>query len=179
MNKVSRQLVETFRRGDKKAAAALFEQLRRPLFAYLYRLSGDRFVGEDLLQETLLTIHARIDSYNIEYEFMPWAYAVARNKFLEFKRSQNRVTRLHLVSISACAEPGYEGFSSDSELSIDLKNILSELSEPIREAFILKHFQNLTFDKVAQLQEIPVPTAKSRVLFAIRKIREFLHRGEK
>jgi DNA-directed RNA polymerase specialized sigma24 family protein len=64
-------------------------------------------------------------------------------------------------------------------LDIDLKSVLSQLSDPVREAFILKHFQNLTFVEVAGLQEIPVPTAKSRVLFAVKKIRDFLNRGEK
>jgi RNA polymerase sigma-70 factor (ECF subfamily) len=179
MNKISRQLVENFRHGDRKAAGALFEQLRRPLFAYLYRLCNDRFVAEDLLQESLLTIHARIETYNIEYEFMPWAYTITRNKFLEFKRSQNRVVRLHLVSVSSIGETEQPGFSNTTDLALDLKSVLNELSEPIKEAFILKHFQNLTFEKVAEIQEIPVPTAKSRVLFAIRKIREYLHRGEK
>lgn len=179
MNKISQQLVNDFRKGDKNAARSMFEQLRRPLFGYLYRLCGERFVAEDILQETLLTIHSRIETYNQEYEFMPWAYAVARNKFLEFKRSQNRVVRMHLVSISACQEPEQQSFSSSSDLGADLESILQRLSEPIREAFVLKHFQNLTFERVAELQEVPLPTAKSRVLFAIRKIREFLHRGEK
>lgn len=178
MNKIDRQLVEDFRRGDKKAAARLFEQLRRPLFGYLYRLTSDRFVAEDLLQEALLTVHARIDTYNPDFEFMPWAYAVTRNKFLEFKRSQNRVVRMHIVSTGS-GEPCHESFCGQTDLSLDIKSVLNQLSEPVREAFILKHFQNLTFEKVAQLQEIPLPTAKSRVLFAIRKIREYLHRGEK
>lgn len=179
MNKISKQLVENFRRGDKKVAAELFEQVRRPLFGYLYRLTTDRFVAEDLLQETLLTIHGKIDTYNIEYDFMPWAYAIARNKFLEFKRSQNRVTRIHTLNIDEQKEPVSGGFSNSSDLSLDLKKVLKNLSDPVREAFVLKHFQNLTFCKIAELQEIPVPTAKSRVLFALKKIREFLHRGEK
>ncbi|MFZ5951801.1 MAG: RNA polymerase sigma factor [Candidatus Rifleibacteriota bacterium] len=179
MNKIPAQLIENFRRGDRRAAASLFEQLRRPLFGYFYRLCSDRFVAEDLLQETLLTIHSRIETFNSDFEFMPWAYAVARNKFFEFKRSQNRVVRLQIVSVSAVEEPGHEGFSAGSDLSLDVKKILEDLSEPIREAFILKHFQNLTFERVAELQEVPLPTAKSRVLFALKKIREYLHRGEK
>lgn len=179
MNKISKQLVENFRRGDIRSAAELFEQVRKPLFGYLYRLTTDKFVAEDLLQETLLIIHSRIESYNIEYDFMPWAYAIARNKFLEFKRNQSRVTRIQVLNLNEQLEPSVSGFSNNSDLSLDLKKILQELSDPIREAFVLKHFQNLTFNKIAELQEVPVPTAKSRVLFALKKIREFLHRGEK
>jgi RNA polymerase sigma-70 factor (ECF subfamily) len=179
MGKISKQLVERFRHRDKNAAAALFEQIRRPLFGYLYRLSRDSFIAEDLLQETLLTIHSRIETFDQSFEFMPWAYAIARNKYAEFKRSQNRVTRIHAISLSVTAEPAGKCFSHRSDLDLDLRIVFQELSEPIKEAFILKHFQNLTFAQIAELQEIPVPTAKSRVLFALKKIREFLHRGEK
>ncbi len=110
---------------------------------------------------------------------MPWAYAIARNKFLEFRRQQTKVTRLHTIGLSECNEPSQASFSNAKDLSIDLNFILQQLSEPVREAFVLKHFQKLTFARIAELQEIPLPTAKSRVLFAIKKIREFLHRGEK
>lgn len=167
------------RQGDKKAALELFEQLRRPLFGYLYRLTSDRNIAEDLLQETLLTIYARIETFNDDFQFMPWAYAIARNKFLEFKRKNSRVIRIHPEISAFNTEPSVSCFSSSKDLDIDLKSVLSQLSDPVREAFILKHFQNLTFVEVAGLQEIPVPTAKSRVLFAVKKIRDFLNRGEK
>ncbi|HAE38302.1 MAG TPA: hypothetical protein DCG57_06640 [Candidatus Riflebacteria bacterium] len=176
MLKIDRQLVKNFERGEAKAAATLFEQLRRPLFAYFYRLSYDRCVAEDLLQETLLTIHSRIETYNHDFEFMPWVWAIARNKFFEFKRSQNRVVRLipqltRNQQQTAC-------FSSSSDTETDLRNCLDTLSEVTKEAFVLKHFQGMTFNEVADLQQIPLPTAKSRVLFALKKIREYFNRGE-
>ncbi len=177
MIKIDRQLIEKFAGGDHKVAAELFGQLRRPLFAYFYRLAGDRCVAEDLLQETLLTIHSRISTFNLDCEFMPWAWTVARNKFYEFRRSQSRVTRL----LPKLLEQPHKSssFSENSDAQTDLRRCLDGLSENISEAFILKHFQGLTFVEIAQLQQIPVPTAKSRVLSAVQKIREYFNRGEK
>lgn len=178
MIKISRQLVRDFSVGDRKAAATLFEQLRRPMFAYFYRLGGDRCVAEDLLQETFLTLYSRIETFNHECEFMPWAWAVARNKFLEFRRSQSKVIRL-LPQLSVMTQPAPECFSGSVHLGLDMQQCLGELSETTREAFILKHFQGLTFQEIADMQQVPLPTAKSRVLFALKKIREFLTRGER
>lgn len=177
MIKIDRQLIEKFAGGDRLAASQLFELLRRPLFAYFYRLSGDRCVAEDLLQETLLTIHNRISTFNLTCEFMPWAWTVARNKFYEFKRSQNRVTRLIPKLLEQ--PPKNSSFSENSDTQADLRHCLEALSENTSEAFILKHFQGLTFVEIAQMQQIPVATAKSRVLFAVQKIREYFNRGEK
>ncbi len=178
MIKISQQLVENFAAGDMKAAALLFEQLRRPLFAYFYRLGGDRCVAEDLLQETLLTLHSRIETFNRDCEFMPWAWAIARNKFLEFKRSQSRVTRL-LPQLASAVKPEQNCFCNDVHFATDLRNCLDELSEPTREAFVLRHFQGLSFQEIADLQQVPLPTAKSRVLFALKKLREYFKRGER
>ncbi len=178
MIKISRQLVENFAAGDLKAAGMLFEQLRRPLFAFLYRLGGDRCIAEDLLQETLLTLHHRIETFNLDCEFMPWAWAIARNKYYEFKRSQSKVIRL-LPQLTRVEQQNNGCFSSTVQFDTDLRSCLDELSESTREAFILKHFQGLTFQEIADMQQIPLPTAKSRVLFSLKKIREYFNRGEK
>lgn len=179
MIKIDRQLIDKFAGGDTRAAARLFEQLRRPFFAYLYRLSGDRCVAEDLLQETLFTIHSRIDMFNTDCEFMPWAWTIARNKFYEFKRSQNRVTRLLPKLVNVRQNQFSSTFADVSDMQTDLRHCLATLSENTSEAFILKHFQGMTFADIAQLQQIPLATAKSRVLFAIQKIREYFNRGDK
>ncbi len=178
MIKISRQLVTNFAAGDPKAAVILFEQLRRPLFAFLYRLSGDRCIAEDMLQETLFTLHSRIETFNLECEFMPWAWAIARNKFLEFKRSQSKVVRLLPQLAEKYRQPS-TCFSCEVQFDTDLKNCLDKLSDSTREAFVLKHFQGLTFQEIADLQQVPVATAKSRVLFSLKKIREYFNRGEK
>lgn len=179
MIKIDKQTVNDFCSGHKKAAAALFEQLRRPFFAYFYRLSGDRCIAEDLLQETLLTLHTRISTFNTDFEFMPWAWKIARNKFFEFKRNQSRVTRLIPKLSHSENLPNSGCFAAESDTQADLRACLDSLSESTSEAFVLKHFQGMTFAEIAQLQDIPLPTAKSRVLFALKKIREFFNRGEK
>ena len=146
MNKINRQLIENFRNNDRRAATMLFEQLRKPLFGYLYRMCRDQHVAEDLLQETLLIIHSRIETFNPDYEFMPWAYTIARNKFLEFKRNQKKVVRILPVVFAESVPASNQLFSEASDLSHDLAGVLDELSEPVKEAFVLKHFQGLNFD---------------------------------
>jgi RNA polymerase sigma-70 factor (ECF subfamily) len=178
MEKINPEIVKDFCNGDKKSAAKLFGQLRRPIYGYFYRMTFDGNVAEDLLQETLLTIYSRIETYNHQFDFLPWAYAVARNKYLQFIRNQKKITRIYTVPIENLAENSLPGFSRSSDLHADICSGLEGLSGPVREAFILKHFQGFTFVEVAQLQEIPVPTAKSRVLWAVKKIRQYLKRGD-
>ncbi|MGM0600658.1 MAG: RNA polymerase sigma factor [Candidatus Rifleibacteriota bacterium] len=178
MEKINPEIIKDFSKGDKKSALKLFEQLRRPVYGYLYRMTFDCNIAEDLLQETLLTIYSRIETYNPEFAFMPWAYAIARNKYLQFIRKQKQITRIYTVPVDCLSEISQAGFSGHADLNADIQTGLENLSEPVREAFVLKHFQGFTFVEVARLQEIPLPTAKSRVAWAVRKLRQYLKRGE-
>ena len=178
MKKLTKQLAIELQNGDQKAAHQLFSLLRKPLFGYLYRLTTDKNIAEDILQETLIKIYSGLKSYNSDCEFMPWAYAICRNCFLQLKRQQQKIIKLNISENNFENDLLQQDFSDSLDISEDVKTALNQLSEPVKESFILKHFQNLTFQQVANLQEIPVPTVKSRVLFALKKIRAYMARGE-
>ena len=158
--------------GNAHAAESLFRFLQRPLFSYLFRLCGNRELSEDLLQETFFSIFNRAETFSPGNPVRPWAYMIARNKFLEWQRRQSKIVHLNLHPKKLVSL--HPGPDAQVMANTHVQSVMSELSPEIREAFILKHFQRLTFREVAEVQEIPVPTAKSRVLFAAKKIREFM-----
>lgn len=158
------------RDGNNSALGHLFEALRRPLFSFLYRLTGQAEEAEDLLQDTFIAIFRGVASWDSSRAVLPWTFTIARNRFLETRRSAGRVIRLEKVWAArrGHADPG---FAASSELRADLERGLATLSEPVRETFVLKHFQEFTFTEVAEIQSLPLTTVKSRVLFAVRKLR--------
>jgi RNA polymerase sigma-70 factor (ECF subfamily) len=174
MIKIEKKLIEEFAGGDKEAACQLFALLRRPVFSYFFRLCGNRSAAEDLLQETLLLLHSRIETFNQQCEFMPWAWTIARNKFYEFKRAQTRIVRL-VPSDHGLAR---KSFTDSVEVETDLQSCLAKMSIVVAEAFVFKHFHGMTFARIAQLQQVPLATAKSRVMAALQKIREYFRRGD-
>ncbi len=178
MEKIFKQFAEELQSGNKRVANKLFSALKKPLFGYLYRLSSDRNLSEDILQESLLSIYSGINTYNSEFDFLPWAYRVTRNCFLQFKRQQKKVVKLNFAENNFEKEMFVESFSESLDLNEDLKSAMNSLSDQVKETFVLKHFQNLTFKEIAEILDLPIPTVKSRVLFAIQKIRTYINRGE-
>ncbi len=192
MNDLDRELqglVQRCRAGFRPAFAEVLERCRRPLFAYLFRMARNHELAEDMLQETFIAMHAGLPTYDASRRFMPWAFAIARNKYLEWRRREEKVVRLvpRAAAKGSAERPGESPDPLDTVPSpvdhaaativrLDVARVLSELSEPIREAFVLKHFNGLRFAEVAEIQEIPESTAKSRVAFAIRKLEEALSR---
>lgn len=165
--------VKDIQKGDRRALRAFLMLLKKPLFAYLYRLSGSYEVAEDMLQESLLAIYSGIDGFDVTRPFLPWAYVVTKNKFLEFTRRKSKVVMLNEV-LERKRQMMTTEFSEASEARLDLKSALDKIPVANKEAFILKHFQKLTFAEIANLQKIPIPTAKSRVLSALKKIRKYM-----
>lgn len=162
--------MQEFLNGDRTAQIQLLTLLKTPLFGFLYRLCRNPVIAEDLLQETLVTLCTRGETWNQQRPLKPWVYTIARNKFLEWKRRERKIVPFPRPEEMTDRQT----FAPPSEMPIVMREALAQLSEPIREAFLLKHFAGLSFPDVAEMQEVPLPTAKSRVLFAIRKLRELL-----
>lgn len=160
--------------GDPAAAAPLFEACRRPLFAFLYRMCGSAEVAEDLLQETLLSVHAARASFAPGRPFLPWAFAIARNHYYELRRAEAKVVRLRPEPREAAATPDH---APAADARHDISRALATLPDAGREAFLLRHFHGHSYEEVAALQQAPVPTVKSRVQTAVARLRETLGRG--
>jgi RNA polymerase sigma-70 factor (ECF subfamily) len=64
-----------------------------------------------------------------------------------------------------------DSFESAIDSKISLKKLLSELSPEKREVIELKHFQNLKFSEIAQIQNVSVGTVKSRMFYALKELK--------
>jgi RNA polymerase sigma-70 factor, ECF subfamily len=76
--------------GDAAAWRALLTELRAPLGAFFRRRMGDRVEVEDLIQETLIAVHAKRATYDPALPFTAWVHAVARHKMIDGARREAR-----------------------------------------------------------------------------------------
>ena len=83
--------MQEFLNGDRTAQIHLLTLLKTPLFGFLYRLCRNPVIAEDLLQETLVTLCTRGETWNQQRPLKPWVYTIARNKFLEWKRRERKI----------------------------------------------------------------------------------------
>jgi RNA polymerase sigma-70 factor (ECF subfamily) len=113
--------------GDAAAHAELLSALARHLRAYFVRrLSGGEADAEDLVQETLLAIHLKRDTYDAAQPFTPWAYAIGRYKLLDHfrRRGVRRSVPLEDAGVLIAAETAEEG-----AVRRDLDRLLSDLPD--------------------------------------------------
>lgn len=165
------ELARQVQEGSEAALEALVHRHHRPIFAYLYRLLGNRSAAEDLTQESFARLIRRIGSYRFPQPFRPWLYAIAHNLYRDYcKTPQNRST-------FAMAEPLSHNMPEPFDLSeriaerAEVIGALRALDQPQREVLLLRYYHDLKVDEISAVVGVPSGTVKSRLFSAIQKLR--------
>lgn len=154
--------------GDAAAYKTLLERLSGQLRAYfkgqLARLSRGPVEAEDLVQEALIAIHTRRDTYDVSQPFTPWVYAIARYKFVDYlRRTKGSVNDL---PIEDAEELTAQNDSAHVESSLDLERLLAGLSPKVRQAI-----------QLVKLEGLSVADAAARCGMSESNVKVSVHRG--
>ncbi len=138
--------------GDAAAHAALLRALV-PLLRSFYghRMRSAREDVEDLVQETLIAVHTRRETFDRSRPFTAWLYAVARYRMVDFFRRRRDMVSLENME-SALAESGFlttEGFEDASSARIDVDALLGTLSSKQARAIRDTHVEGKTAAEAA------------------------------
>ncbi len=170
------RLLERCRRGDMHA----FETLFTKYHAYIYNVSlgmlGNGEDAADVTQETFLRVHRNLDRFRGEATFSTWIYRVAVNLCISELRRRSR-SRLQFFEDVALPEDGQEeelGPSPQDALQLQeerrmVRQILVALPPNYRAVMVLRHFQQLTYDEIAEVLQLSLSQVKTR-LFRARRL---------
>ncbi|HEU0080644.1 MAG TPA: RNA polymerase sigma factor [Candidatus Paceibacterota bacterium] len=167
--------------GRQAAFGELVRRHARRAYAFAYRLSGDRDVAEDAVQEAFVKAWKSLGAYDLSREFRPWLFAIVRNATYDLlrKRRDAALSDVYEDDESLAAEDDGAAASFDARIAEGvLEEALRELSFDQRNAVYLHDVEGRTFEQISSLTGRPLNTEKShyrRAILALRKI--LAHRG--
>ena len=88
------QLVNRFRNGDASAFDLIIKRYRKPLFTYLVRLIGDRYIADDVFQDTFLKVMKGLQDYHEQRKFGNWLFGIAHRLVIDFFRNNKQYQRI-------------------------------------------------------------------------------------
>jgi RNA polymerase sigma-70 factor, ECF subfamily len=166
-------LMVAVRDGDLSKLGALFERYHVGLFNFFLRLTGNRQLSDDLVQESFVRILKYRKTFRQPGEFRPWLYRLARNAAAAHFRKHGRDRQ-------PAAEP--EELICDSPLAIAemeraesarlLRAALLKLPYDRREVLLLSRFGELRYEEIGELLGCSVGAVKLRVHRAVKQLRE-------
>jgi RNA polymerase sigma-70 factor, ECF subfamily len=176
-------LVKRALRGDKKAFEMIIRNYQQSLLNYVGRMVGERELALDFTQEVFIKAYSSLRSFEPQYKFSTWLFKIASNLVIDYWRKK----KIPTLSIS-------EPLGGDDTLTLDIpdetpsvvrKLELAELGKEIdwalgqipaalRELFVWRHVNGLSYEEMAEIKNLPVGTIKNRVYQAKEMIRGLL-----
>ena len=160
------------RNGVGESLGELFSRYQDPLFNFYCRLTGDRAISEDLVQDVFYRILKYRQTYRPGTSFRAWMYQIARNARLDNIRKE-QLPKDHMkvpLEFDIAGEAPADRVQQEQEAAL-LHRALMQLPEEKREILVLSRFQELKYDEIAQLLGCEVGTVKVRVFRALKDLR--------
>lgn len=172
-------LLRRYRQGDAEAFALLYARHRLGLFRFLCGLCGDPTLAEEIFQDTWLSL---IRSQSLQREavlFKTWLYQIARNRLIDHWRKNGRQQGKHEAFDEQLHDQPCGDADPERQLSLTrdqerLQAALDDLPAEQREVFLLRAHGDLQLHEIAELTRTPAETVKSRLRYALQKLRRLL-----
>lgn len=180
-----REIIQDVLNGNKDLFEVLVARYEKSIFNYVYGLVRQRQEAEDLTQEAFVKAFFALQTYNCSFEFSTWMYRIARNVCLDYFRRQKIRSFLSLNAPVREEEEGEFGdFLADGkdpeegvlegELLERLSKAIGELPLKFREVIVLHYVEELPYEEIAKILNLPVGTVKTYIHRAKGKLKELL-----
>lgn len=173
MQATDEQLMRRYCAGDGAAFEALYRRHRGPVFRYVQRLAAADMDVESLYQDTWMRVIEARNQWRHDQPFRPWLYRIAHNHVIDVIRREGRMERMD--SDTVVTLPGDDRPMDIAQLLRDcvqrLLALLSRLPEAQRSAFLLKEEAGLSLAQIGQVTGVERETVKSRLRYALRRLR--------
>lgn len=185
MTSTDEELVALSIGGDHASFNELVKRWERPIYALAYRQIGREEDARDVCQETFLRAFRAIGGFRSEAKFSSWLYRITINLCRDWMRRERRTPVVQppedvdLMDLAAAREPSesIEDRVARNDLSRAVERAMALLPEDQRAAIILKEYQGLTFQEIAELVGCPLSTVKTRVYQGLTVLRRELARA--
>lgn len=179
------ELIARFQEGDEQAYVELVNRYRDRLMSFVYRFVNDLEQTEDIVQDTLVKLYTHRHYYRSIAKFSTWIYTIASN----LAKTELRKLKRHKVTILSQMGPedrDYELPAVELESGEVIQGQYAEKriqaaiqSLPIhfRTVIILRDIQELSYEEISKIVDVPLGTVKSRInrarLQLQKELREF------
>ena len=164
-------LIKRFQDGDEQAYVELVNRYRDRLMNFVYRFTSDSEQSEDIVQETLIKLYTHKHYYKKIAKFSTWIYTIAANfAKTELRKKKNRkITNLSQMSSDEkdydlpSVQPDADQLIESEYLEKRIQSAINTLPLHFKTVIVLRDVQELSYDEISNIVEVPLGTVKSRI----------------
>lgn len=163
------ELMQAFKRGEGSAFRELFERYKNPIYAFIRRRVHDPGRAEEISQDVFAALVERRNGYEPRASFRTYLYRIALHRVVSEHRRAARNDPL----------PAANELSRTDTAEVQLvRDALARLDEEQREVVLMREYEGLSYQEIADVLKVPVGTVRSRLFRAKLALREMLAPGQ-
>ena len=174
------QLIRKVQEGDNYAFDLLVKRYQRKIYFLAYRMVKNHDNADDIAQDTFINAYTAIKSFKAGYSFYTWLYRICMNLSINFLKRQKFVIpesqfeeeKSPLERESTRVDASDHLASKELEIKID--RALNTLPPKFKSVLILRIYEDLSYEEIAQTLNISTGTVMSRLFRAREKMQEML-----
>ena len=174
-------LMEMLKRGEVAGFDLLVKRYQKPVVNYLYRLTGNFALAEDIAQDSFLMLYRKAKLFHSTGCFKSWFYKIVTNIFRQnlrkkkFDDKQSFVSSVILndsekIFVNQLQTPAQE--IENKEVQSHIRKLISSLPEQQRIAVTLHIFDEFTYKEIADILKCSIGTVKSRIHYGLQTLKE-------
>ncbi len=184
MNDPDDSLVREAKTGDKAAFGKLVNKYYEMVYAVVFGVLHHREAAKDVAQEVFLKVFRELTGFEGKAKFKTWLYRVSVNAALDQVRKRRPSESLDATDKSADDDeppvvitdksPGPRDRAAQRELRVLLDQAIEQLSADHRAVLVLREWQELSYEEIAETLGVEIGTVMSRLHYARKKLGELL-----
>jgi RNA polymerase sigma factor (sigma-70 family) len=179
------ELVSRYINGDERAFETLVLRFKSKVYTTIYLIVKDTFVAEDLMQDTFIKAVdvLRSGKYNEEGKFLPWVLRIAHNMAIDYFRRDRRYPSVVFEDGSSVfntldfADDSYEDIQIKNETHAHLRDLIKKLPDVQREVLVMRHYEDMSFQEIADATGVSINTALGRMRYALINLRKMMSKN--
>ena len=177
------ELVRDAKNGDQAAFSKLVNRYYQMVYAISYGVLNHSEAARDTAQEVFLKVFRELRNFEAKSKFKTWLYRISVNAAIDEGRKKRPLESLDRGDdpdddkppiIPRDHTPGPRDIAYQSELREMLNRALEDLSPEHRAVMVLREFQELSYEEIAQSLQIEIGTVMSRLFYARKKMAQIL-----
>ena len=178
-NTTDEQIVEYCRETNKEFFSYLIDRYERKIKAYINRLTNPRDKEElnDITQQVFINVYKNINSFEAERKFSSWIYRIAHNlavNWLKAKKEKISIDENEVVAGSLASDIDINKEYLNNELKSDLNKAINNLPDKFKEPFILRYYEDLSYEEISNILKKPKNTIGTMIIRAKKLLKKEL-----
>ncbi|MGI2328775.1 RNA polymerase sigma factor [Planococcus sp. YIM B11945] len=171
------ELYVRIRAKEKEALEQLYDRYEKILFSFIYKMTEDRSLAEEALQEVFIKIwRGKGDYDDSKGKFTSWLFRMAQNVAIDLIRKRKAPSvPLDEIGDMASQDSSVEDAAEWQEKKEEIETAVLSLSEEQQKMIQLFYFKGYTHETISSLCDVPLGTVKSRIRLALKKLKISLH----